>query len=125
MTKSGKIEKNREIKGFKRLDNGQRRFDKGNQIGRMPKKGFTLNDLTKLVINYEKAQKKGKDALLKHYIDRLFKNDWLLARFMDKYVPTKSINELTGAGGEPLSIILRELIYKKDKKEESGDAKNV
>ena len=44
---------------------------------------------------------------------------------VNKLVPT--ISELTGAGGEPLSITLREIIYGKDEEEgkegESGEAK--
>lgn len=110
-----------------RLPNGY--FAKGNQIGRMPKKGFNLNDLNKLVREYEEAEgkKKGKkkDSLLKHYIKRLFKNDRLLEKYMNKNIPTKSINELTGAGGEPLNITLREIIYGKDEKEQKKGEKEA
>ena len=92
-----------------RLPNGY--FAKGNSICRMPKKGVTLNDLTKMIIAYEEAQGKGKDALLKHYIQRLYENDQLLAKFMDKYIASKTINQLTG-DGEGIKFII-EKSYKK------------
>lgn len=90
------------------------RFVKGNVIGRMPKKGFTLAHLNKLVRKFEESKDNKKGTLLKHYIRRLFRNDRLLAKYMDKNVPTKTINELTGPGGEPISITLREIIYGKE-----------
>jgi len=104
--------------------NGKHEFAKGNKIGRMKKKGFTLADLNKLIRKYEETKSDG-ETLLKHYIEQLFKDNRLLAKYIDKNIPT--INEITGAGGEPISITLRELIYGKDEEEEkeekSGEAK--
>jgi hypothetical protein len=79
-------------------------FAKGNQIGRMKRKGFTLNDLNKLIVEYEKTH---DNTLLKHYIERLYKNDRLLENFIEKNVPTKTLTELSGAGGSPLNLIIK------------------
>jgi len=35
----------------------------------------------------------------------------LLENFINKYVPTKTINELTGADGSPLTVTLKDTIY--------------
>ena len=94
--------------------NEKGKFIEGNVIGHMPKKGFNLHDLNKLVLDFEKSPENKKGSLLKHYIKRLFKNDKLLAKYMDKNIATRSINELTGADGGPLNIILKELIYGKE-----------
>lgn len=90
------------------------RFKKGNVLGSMPRDGFTLKDLNKLVLEYEKSPQNKKGTLLKHYVKRLFKNDKLLAKYLDKNIATRSINEFTGANGGPLSITLNELIYGKE-----------
>ena len=89
-----------------RLPNGY--FAKGNKIGRMKKKGYTLADLTKTVMAYEKTH---DETILKHYIKRLKENDKLLENFINKYVPNKTINELVGAEGGPIEIIKR--VYSK------------
>lgn len=78
------------------------------------KKGFNLHDLNKLVLEFEKSPENKKGSLLKHYIKRLFENDRLLAKYLDKNIPSK--NELTGPDGSPLSVILRELVYKEPEK---------
>lgn len=95
---------------------GQNRFAKGTQIGRMKKKGFTLTDLNKLVRRYEATKTDGK-TVLQHYIEQLFKDNKLLDKYIDKNVPTRTISELTGAGGEPISITLKEIIYTDKDKE--------
>ena len=84
-------------------------FKKGNKYGSFPK-DLTLKHLTKLFREEEK-QHPDKETILQHYKKRLFKNDNLLAKFVDKYVPTKTINELTGADGSPLKIIFNEVVY--------------
>lgn len=95
---------------------GQNRLAKGNQIGRMPKKGFTLTDLNKLIRKYEST----KDiTLLEHYIEQLHKDNKLLGRYMDKNIPTKTISELTGPGGSPIRYII-EKTYEKGEKGEKG-----
>jgi len=115
-----KIGKNR----INDLRNKDGTFKKGTQIGRMKKKGFTLTDLNKLIRKYEKTKSDG-ETLLRHYIKQLFKDNRLLEKYIDKNIPIR--NELTGAGGEPLSITLREIIYGKDdqepEKDKSGEAK--
>ena len=97
MTESNKIRENKA--NFIQTPNGSR-FAKGSQIGRMKKKGFTLTDLNKLVRVYEEAH---DTPILKHYIGQLFKDNTLLGKYIDKNVPTKTINELTGAGGGPIT----------------------
>ena len=90
---------------------GQNRFAKGSKIGRMKKKGFSLDDLNKVVVEYEKTH---GQALLKHYIEQLYKDNTLLGKYIDKNVPTK--NELTGADGGPITY--KEIIYDPTKEEE-------
>ena len=117
MTKTSKIAENRGNDNFTKDKHGNC-FAKGNNLGRMPKKGFNLSDLNKLVLEYEKSPENKKGALLKHYIKRLFENDQLLAKYMDKNIPT--INELTGAGGEPIRYVI-EKTYEKSEKPETGE----
>ena len=97
------------------------RFKKGNILGSMPRDGFTLKDLNKLVLEYEKSSQNKKGTLLKHYVKRLFKNDKLLAKYLDKNIATKNINQFTGADGGPLNITLNELIYGKEPKKDNKD----
>lgn len=108
--------------------NEKGKFIKGNVIGRMPKKGFNLQHLNKLVLEYEQSPENKKGTLLKHYIKRLYKNDRLLAKFFDKNIPTKLLSELSGPDGGPLSITLKELIYGKEpikpEKAKKKDIKN-
>jgi len=94
---------------------GQNRFAKGHQIGRMKKKGFTLTDLNKLIRKYEETHGK---PILKHYIEQLFKDNHLLDKYIDKNVPTKTINELTGADGSPINITLKRIRYSEEKPKE-------
>jgi len=81
----------------------RRLFAKGNQIGRMKKKGYTLLDLTKVAIQYDKTH---DVSILKHYIEELRKDNRLLENFINRYVPTKTISELTGKDGSPLTVII-------------------
>ena len=92
--KSMKIDENFDDKGH---------FAKGNKIGRMKKKGFTLTDLNKVVVEYEKSH---DQTLLKHYVEQLMLDNTLLSKFIDKNVPTKNINEVTGKDGSPLTFII-------------------
>ena len=112
MANSSKIGKNRENFVIVPKDgkNYGSKFAKGNQLGRMPKKGFTLTDLTKLVREYDKTQ---DVTLLEHYIQQLRKDNRLLDKYMDRYVPIKTINELTGPDGLPIGgpIVLHEKVY--------------
>lgn len=80
---------------FTTNEKGQSRYAKGNTIGRMKKKGFTLTDLNKLVAEVEKTKSK---ALLRHYIERLFENDRLLENYVEKNVPTKSLADINLSG---------------------------
>ena len=87
-------------------------FAKGNQIGRIKKRGYTLTDLTKVAMEYDKTH---DDSILKHYINMLLSDNRLLENFINKYVPTKTINELTGADGTPLTVTLKKVIYTEEK----------
>jgi len=111
MTEPNKIRENKA--NFVQTPNGSR-FAKGSQIGRMKKKGFTLTDLNKIVVEYEKTHDL---PLLKHYINQLFTDNNLLGKYIDKNVPTKTINELTGADGSPLTVTLKKVIYKEEEGE--------
>ena len=91
-------------------------FANGNKIGRMKKKGYTLADLTKVAMQYDKTH---DESILKHYINMLFSDNRLLENFINKYVPTKTINELTGKDGSPLTF--ERVIYVEDKVEDKGD----
>ena len=97
---------------FERFPDGRNKLKKGNTIGRMKKKGFTLADLNKVVIEYEKTHEL---PILKHYIEQLYKDNNLLSKYIDKNVPTKNINELTGKDGTPLTINYKEIIYEPPK----------
>lgn len=87
------------------LPNGK--FAKGNTIGRMKKKGFTLTDLNKIAYEYGKS--KNKD-LLQHYVSQLYRDNRLLLDFINKNVPTKVLNELVGN----LDIKIEKVNYKND-----------
>jgi len=82
MTDNLKIGENR----IEDIRNPDGTFKKGTQVGRMKKKGFTLTDLNKVVIEYEKTHEL---PILKHYIEQLYKDNTLLGKYIDKNVPTK------------------------------------
>jgi len=111
MTDNVKIGENRIID----LRNPNGTFKKGTQIGRMKKKGYTLTDLTKVAIEYDKTHDL---TILKHYINQLLIDNRLLDKFIDRYVPSKTINQLTGADGGPISITLHKIIYSEIDKSE-------
>ena len=90
-------------------------FAKGNQIGRMKKRGYTLADLTKVAMEYDKTH---DDSILKHYINMLLSDNTLLKDFINKYVPTTTRNELTGADGSPLTVTLKKVIYSEENPKE-------
>ena len=108
-----RIKNLKKSENFTRNEKGQSRYAKGNQIGHMKKKGFTLTDLNKLIRKYEKDN---GEPLLKHYIEQLFKDNRLLEKYIDKNVPT--INELTGAGGGPVEIFEIIKTYEQPKQNE-------
>ena len=91
-------------------EKGQSRFANGNKIGRMKKKGFTLKDLNKVVVEYEKTH---DQTVLKHYVEQLMVDNRLLDKYVDRNVPVKTINELTGKDGKPL--VFERVIYVEDK----------
>ena len=80
---------------------GQNRLAKGNRIGRMKKKGYTIKDLTDTALAYDKTY---DITILQHYIAQLMKDNQLLKDFINKYVPTTTKSELTGADGSPISF---------------------
>ena len=87
-------------------------FAKGNKIGRMKKKGYTIKDLTNTALAYDKTH---DTTILKHYIEELMNDNALLKDFINKYVPTTTKNELTGADGSPLTVTLKKVIYSEEK----------
>jgi len=90
-------------------------FAKGNKIGRMKKKGYTIKDLTNTALAYDKTH---DTTILKHYIQQLMEDNTLLKDFINKYVPTTTKNELTGADGSPLTVTLKKVIYSEEKPKE-------
>ena len=108
------VSKIRKNQNFTTNEKGQNRLAKGNQIGRMKKKGYTLADLTKVAMQYDKTH---DESILKHYINMLFSDNRLLENFINKYVPTKTINELTGKDGSPLTFIIEKSYESKDDKD--------
>ena len=112
----GKIPQNPTNPNYNVGADGRNRFAKGNQIGRMKKRGYTRDDLTKVVIEYDKTH---DDSILKHYINMLLSDNTLLKDFINKYVPTTTRNELTGADGTPLTVTLKKVIYEENKKGEN------
>ena len=110
------MEENR-LSGEKPIENNGKDekgwFTKGNKYGRFPK-DLTLQHLTKLFREEEKRHL-DKKTILQHYKERLMKSDNLLAKFIDKYVPTKTINEITGKDGSPLTVTLKKVIYSEEK----------
>lgn len=98
------------------------RFAKGNKIGRMKKKGFTLIDLNKVVVEYEKTH---EVTILKHYVDQLMKDNRLLDKYIDRNVPTKTINELTGADGSPLTFIVEKSYEGDNARKDDKDKTNT
>jgi len=95
---------------------GQNRFAKGTQIGRMKKKGYTIQDLTNTAIAYDKTH---DVTILQHYINQIIKDNQLLKDFVNKYVPTTNKNEFSGPGGSPLTVTTV-LAYKEPEKGENG-----
>ncbi|MBA7591833.1 hypothetical protein ES708_34001 [subsurface metagenome] len=78
------------------------RFVRGNKIGRMKKRGYTLLGLTKVAMQYDKTH---DESILKHYIEQLMEDNRLLENFINKYVPTKNVSEITSKG-EPIKYII-------------------
>ncbi len=113
MVMSANLKKS-ENPNFTRNEKGQSRYAKGNTIGRMKKKGFTLTDLNRVVMEYEKTHEL---PILKHYIEQLYKDNNLLSKYIDKNIPTTTKNELTGADGSPLTVTLKKVIYTDDNKD--------
>ncbi len=97
------VRKSEKIGEFTTNEKGQCRFAKGNKIGRMKKKGYTIKDLTNTALAYDKTH---DTTILKHYIEELMNDNTLLKDFINKYVPTTTKNELTGADGTPIKYII-------------------
>jgi len=116
MTDLNKISKNLKNENYTIGESGKKVFAKGNTIGRMKKKGFTLTDLNKVVVAYEKAH---GVTILKHYVEQLLEDNRLLDKYIDRNVPVKTINELTGVDGGPITYQeYFPALDPKDKKEE-------
>ena len=112
MSEPSKIGENRD--NFIQTPNGCK-FAKGNQIGRIKKRGYTLTDLTKVAMEYDKGH---DDSILKHYINQLMKDNRLLENYINRYVPIKTVSELTGVDGSPLTFVI-EKSYNKPEGEDT------
>jgi len=112
-----KISENLKDENYTIGESGKKVFAKGNQIGRIKKRGYTLTDLTKVAMEYDKGH---DDSILKHYINQLMKDNRLLENYINRYVPIKTVNELTGVDGSPLTFIV-EKSYNKPGGEESEE----
>lgn len=87
------------------------KFTKGNHFGCILKRGYSLLDITKAAMRYDKTH---EDTIMKKYIERVNKNDRMLENFINRYVPPITKNELTGADGSPLSVTLKKVVYKEN-----------
>ena len=111
MESSEQISRNLKDPNYTYNKNGHKIFAKNNQIGRMKKKGYTILDLTNTAIAYDKTH---DETILQHYINQIIKDNQLLKDFINKYVPTTTKNELTGADGSPLiktTVLEKEIYY--------------
>ena len=68
------------------------RFTKGNHFGCILKRGYSLLDITKAAMRYDKTH---EDTIMKKYIVRVNKNDRMLENFINRYVPPKQEFEVT------------------------------
>jgi len=116
MENSEQISRNLKDPNYTYNKNGHKIFAKNNKIGRMKKKGYTIQDLTNTAIAYDKTH---DETILKHYIEELMSDNTLLKDFINKYVPTTTKNELSGPGGSPLTVTTI-LAYKEPEKGENG-----
>ena len=103
MENSEQISRNLKDPNYTYNKNGHKIFAKNNKIGRMKKKGYTIQDLTNTALAYDKTH---DITILKHYIEELMNDNTLLKDFINKYVPTTTKNELTGKDGAPVNINL-------------------
>ena len=97
------------------LRNPDGTFKKGTQIGRMKKKGYSLTDLTKVAMEYDKTHDL---AILEHYIEQLFVGNRLLDKFIDRYVPPKQELEVS------IPKVIKEVVFvdkPPDRKENIGE----
>ena len=113
------ISKNLKDKNYTYNKNGHKVFAKGNKIGRMKKKGYTIKDLTNTALAYDKTH---DTSILKHYIQQLMEDNTLLKDFINKYVPTVNKNELSGEGGTPLRFVIEKSYPGEDEPKEPKQA---
>jgi len=104
MATHSKIDKNRQNveDNFKLKPDGRRVFAKGNQIGRIRKKGYTLTDLTKVAMEYDKTH---DESILKHYINQLISDNRLLENFVNRYIPPKQELEVN------IPKVIKEVVF--------------
>lgn len=95
------------------------RFVKGNTASKGKRK---RSDTEKLRLALKRAGEE-QDPPIKWWdkvAEKAFVDKEIMKVVVNKLVP--NINEITGAGGEPVSIILRKIIYGKEEKSKSGEA---
>lgn len=97
------------------------KFAKGNNVAKGKRK---RTDTEKLRLALKRAGEK-QDPPIEWWdkvAEKAFVDKDIMKTVVNKLVPT--VSELTGAGGEPLNITLREIIYGKEGEEgKSGGAK--
>jgi len=103
------------------VNNGEYRdkngkFLKGNDIAKK-KRSRTQTD--KLLAALRKAGKKQNKDFWDIVATKAFVNKEIMKAIINKLVPT--INELTGEGGSPILITLKEIIYQDDEKKDAQD----
>jgi len=97
------------------------KFAKGNNVAKGKRKR-TQTD--KLLAALKKRGVTEGEKFWDRVAEKAFKDKDIMKAVINKLVP--NVNELTGPGGEPLNITLREIIYGKDEKEgEKGKSKEA
>jgi len=91
-------------------------FALGNNIAKK-KRDRTQTD--KLLAALKKAGKKQNKDFWDVVATKAFVDKEIMKAIINKLVP--NLNELTGAGGSPLNITLKEIIYQDDEKKDAQD----
>ena len=105
---------NVEKRGNNFQENGK--FAPGNTVAKK-KRNRTQTD--KLLAALKKAGKKQNKDFWDVVATKAFIDKEIMKAIINKLVP--NLNELTGAGGSPLNITLKEIIYQDDEKKDAQD----
>jgi len=105
------------VENRERNFNTNGKFCKGNTISKSKKRNRTQTD--KLLAALKKAGKKQNKDFWDVVATKAFVDKEIMKAIINKLVP--NLNELTGAGGSPLNITLKEIIYQDDEKKDAQD----